>query len=114
MSKSTENISREVLQVLASNGSMSGEDLGDFSLEGIQWAIVGGESDHKNPRPMKTEWAEKIRMICQRFNVAFFLKQMGGKAKCDCCGAWGCSMLEGVQYLEFPVITRPKPLGKIC
>lgn len=75
------------------------EDLGDFSLEGVQWAIVGGESDLSSPRPMKPEWAENIRKICQRDGVAFFFKQHGGRGG---DGAGG-DLLGGKRYHEFPV-----------
>lgn len=75
------------------------EDLGDFDLKGIQWAIVGGESDLRNPRPMKPEWAENIRRICERDGVAFFFKQLGGKGG---DGAGG-DLLEGVSYRNYPV-----------
>jgi protein gp37 len=75
------------------------EDLGDFSLEGIQWAIVGGESDYENPRPMNPEWAESIRRICQRDGVSFFFKQLGGKGG---DGAGG-DLLNGNRYQEWPL-----------
>lgn len=64
------------------------EDLGDFSLESMQWAIVGGESDYYHPRPMAPEWRENIRKICDRDKATFFFKQLGGKSKCECCNAW--------------------------
>lgn len=35
------------------------EDLGRFSLEGISWVVVGGESGH-GARPMKAEWVRDI------------------------------------------------------
>jgi len=74
------------------------EDLGDFDLRGIHWAIVGGESDGKNPRPMSTAWAENIKRICQRDGVAFFFKQIGGKGG---DGA-GSDLLNGKRYPEHP------------
>lgn len=74
------------------------EDLGEFSLRGIQWAIVGGESDRKNPRPMKPEWAENIRRICERDRVAFFFKQMGGRGG----DGSGGDTLNGMKYQAFP------------
>lgn len=52
------------------------EDVGTLSLDGIQWVIVGGESGAK-ARPMKPEWARKVRDQCMRDNVAFFFKQWG-------------------------------------
>jgi protein gp37 len=74
------------------------EDLGDFDLKGIQWAIVGGESDRRKPRTMKPEWAERIRDICKRDGVAFFFKQMGGKGGDNAGG----DLLGGNRYLEYP------------
>ncbi len=81
------------------------EDLGEFSLRGIQWTIVGGESDMKNPRPMKPEWAENIRAICERDGVVFFFKQLGGKGG---DGAGG-NLLNGAQYDEYPYDSRHEP-----
>lgn len=52
------------------------EDLGNFDLTGIHWAIVGGESGAK-ARPMKAEWVENIAQQCQASGVAFFFKQWG-------------------------------------
>jgi protein gp37 len=72
------------------------EDLGEFSLNGVNWAIVGGESDLKNPRPMRPEWAESIRRICERDGVPFFFKQMGGKGGDNAGG----DLLNGVRYHE--------------
>ena len=48
-----------------------------IDLNGIAWAIVGGESGPK-ARPMKPEWVRRIRDICLRDKVAFFFKQWGG------------------------------------
>jgi protein gp37 len=78
------------------------EDLGDFDLKGIQWAIVGGESDLRNPRPMKPEWAENVRRICDRDEVAFLFKQNGGKGG---DGAGG-GLLDGTYYHEYPKESR--------
>lgn len=55
------------------------EDLGRVPLKGIHWVIVGGESGH-GARPMKAEWAIKIRDQCANAGVDFFFKQWG---------AWG-------------------------
>ncbi len=52
------------------------EDLGDINLEGIHWAIVGGESGY-NARPMKEEWVLNIKKKCEEYNTAFFFKQWG-------------------------------------
>jgi len=79
------------------------EDIGQVDLTGIQWIIVGGESDFKNPRSFKEEWAINILAQCRKFGIPFFYKQFGGKRKCKCHGAWGCNLLNGKQYLEIPI-----------
>ena len=52
----------------------------DPNLNGIHWAIVGGESGPR-ARPMPAWWVEELRDSCERQNVAFFFKQWGGKRK---------------------------------
>lgn len=52
------------------------EDLGRFSLRGIRWVIVGGESGTK-ARPMEESWVLKIRDRCERSDIDFFFKQWG-------------------------------------
>ncbi|MFI0469158.1 DUF5131 family protein [Saccharopolyspora sp. 5N102] len=52
--------------------------LGDFSLEGIDWVITGGESG-PNARPVDAAWVREIRDVCQAAEVAFFHKQWGGR-----------------------------------
>lgn len=56
------------------------EDLGEFSLRGIQWVIVGGESGH-GARPLRKEWVTSIRDQCAEAAVPFFFKQWGGVRK---------------------------------
>ena len=56
-------------------GPVGNVDLGD-----IAWAIVGGESG-PGARPMRPEWARRLRDICARDGVAFFFKQWGGHNK---------------------------------
>ncbi len=56
------------------------EDLGQFDVSGIDWAIVGGESGH-GARPMKEDWVQRIHRICNASHVAFFFKQWGGVHK---------------------------------
>ncbi len=70
--------------------------LGNLPLEGIHWAIVGGESGPK-ARPMEAEWVEDIHRQCQDANVAFFFKQWGGTRK-DLTGR----ELNGRTYNEMP------------
>lgn len=47
-------------------------------LQMLQWVIVGGESGHR-ARPMKEEWAVRIRDDCVEAGVPFFFKQWGGR-----------------------------------
>lgn len=53
------------------------EEITDFSFEGIDWVIVGGESGSNEVRPMKKEWVLKIKEKCLEQNVPFFFKQWG-------------------------------------
>ena len=53
------------------------EDLGQFDISGIDWAIVGGESG-QGARPMERAWVENVRKRCKTESVAFFFKQWGG------------------------------------
>jgi protein gp37 len=52
----------------------------NLPLEGIHWAIVGGESGWR-ARTMEREWVEAIFRQCRRDNVPFFFKQWGGVQK---------------------------------
>jgi protein gp37 len=56
------------------------EDLGDFNMSGIDWAIVGGESGH-GARKMEPAWVERILRLCEEQGVNFFFKQWGGVQK---------------------------------
>lgn len=73
------------------------EDLGRFSLKGIKWVIVGGESG-PGARPMLKEWVLAIRDQCQRDEVPFFFKQWGGVRKSE-----AGRKLQGRTYDEFPL-----------
>ena len=70
--------------------------LGDINLEGISWAIVGGESGPK-ARPMKEEWVLEIKDQCFNAGVSFFFKQWGGTNKKK-----AGRLLEGRTYNELP------------
>ncbi|WP_295154870.1 DUF5131 family protein [uncultured Brachyspira sp.] len=54
--------------------------LPDLDTNGLDWAIVGGESGY-NARPMKEEWVIDIKNRCLNSNTAFFFKQWGGANK---------------------------------
>ncbi|KRR21882.1 DUF5131 family protein [Bradyrhizobium retamae] len=49
-------------------------------LNGIHWAIVGGESGPR-AREMNPLWVDEIEAMCRRYGTAFFFKQWGGKNK---------------------------------
>lgn len=72
------------------------EDLGDFDISGIDWAIVGGESGH-GARPMERAWVERLRRLCHRKRVKFFFKQWGGIHKSE-----AGRLLRGRTYDEMP------------
>lgn len=50
--------------------------VGDICLDGIHWAIVGGESGSK-ARPIKESWIDEIYSHCMKSDTAFFFKQWG-------------------------------------
>jgi len=54
--------------------------IADINFEGIDWAIVGGESG-PGARPMQHEWVTDIRDRCLAARVPFFFKQWGGVNK---------------------------------
>lgn len=69
----------------------------NLDLEGIDWAIVGGESGPK-ARPMDVQWVLDIRDQCLEQDVAFFFKQWGGTNKKKTG-----RMLEGETWDQMPV-----------
>jgi protein gp37 len=75
------------------------EDLGNFNLRGIHWAIVGGESGPK-ARPMHPDWVRNIRDQCRASGTAFFFKQWGGVQKKKTGRE-----LDGRTYDEFPALS---------
>jgi len=78
------------------------EDLGEFDLKGIHWAIVGGESGPR-ARPIEEAWVRSIRKQCRKAKVPFFFKQWGGVRK-----STTGRTLDGRTYDEFPEIpTNP-------
>lgn len=82
------------------------ENLYEIDLKGLQWVIVGGESDFKDPRPFDEMWASTILAQCRRDNIPFFYKQSGGKKKID--GCWGSNKLNDKTYLEMPIALKTK------
>ncbi len=74
----------------------------DLPLEGIDWAIVGGESG-PGAREMKIEWVRSIFRQCRKSGTAFFFKQWGGVRK-DLTGR----ELRGRTYDEMPTPRDPE------
>lgn len=50
--------------------------VGTVDLEGVDWAIVGGESG-RSARPIRESWIDEIHYQCARYGTAFFFKQWG-------------------------------------
>jgi len=83
------------------------EDLGNFDLTGIHWAIVGGESGH-GARLMQPEWVDNIHRLCTEQRVPFFFKQWGGVHKSK-----AGRMLHGRTYDDMPErVVAPMPERK--
>jgi protein gp37 len=55
-------------------------DVGLVDFDGINWAIVGGESGW-HARPMNQEWVLNVKSQCERQGVLFYFKQWGGVRK---------------------------------
>ena len=77
------------------------EDVGEFDISGIAWAIVGGESGN-GARPMDQVWVERILKLCRQHQVKFFFKQWGGVHK-----STTGRLLHGRTYDEMPQIVTP-------
>ena len=62
----------------------------------LNWVIVGGESGRK-ARPMREEWALRIRDDCLELGVPFFFKQWGGRTSKS-----GGRILSGRKWDQMP------------
>jgi protein gp37 len=76
-------------------------------LDGIHWAIVGGESG-PGARPMQEEWVIDIRSQCRKTGTAFFFKQWGGVRK-----STTGRVLEGRTWDEMPT-ARAYPMERLA
>jgi protein gp37 len=76
------------------------ERLGEVDLDGIDWAIVGGESG-PGARPMEGSWVAEIRDQCLAARVPFFFKQWGGTNKKK-----AGRLLDGRTWDQMPSIRR--------
>jgi hypothetical protein len=75
------------------------------NLDGIHWAIVGGESG-PGARAIDCEWVEAIQAACRDQRVAFFFKQWGGTRK----GKTG-RLLDGRTWDEYPAFGKLDRIG---
>jgi protein gp37 len=80
------------------------EDLGEVNLDGIGWAIVGGEAG-AGARPMEKEWVLSLRDQCAAAKVPFFFKQWGDLPKKQY--VW-VREVEGKEYKEVPSLPSPE------
>lgn len=84
------------------------EDLGRFSLKGIGWVVVGGESG-PGARPMHADWVRSIRAQCDERGIPFFFKQWGGVFKKKAGRA-----LDGKTFDDYPrMFTLEPPTRRI-
>jgi protein gp37 len=74
--------------------------IGKVNLDGIHWAIVGGESGPR-ARPMEKEWVENLRLQCKDQGTAFFFKQWGGVNKKS-----NGRVYRGRTWDEFPAVGK--------
>ncbi len=82
--------------------------IGEVDLNGVAWAIVGGESGPR-ARPMRAEWATELRVACERSGAAFFFKQWGGARPKS-----GGRLLDGEEWNGFPwQIVPPSILAEL-
>jgi protein gp37 len=80
--------------------------LPDLNLEGVDWAIVGGESGF-GARKMEESWVIDIRNQCINKDIAFFFKQWGGVNKKKTGRE-----LEGRTWDEMPFLKKAKVVNE--
>ena len=78
--------------------------VGEVNLDGINWAIIGGESGF-GFRPVKKEWIMEIKRQCRKQKVKVFFKQWGGIRPKS-----GGRMINGRTYDEYPTIKKAIPV----
>ncbi len=81
------------------------ESLSAVDLQGINWAIVGGESG-PGARPMERSWVVEILQACRQAHIPFFFKQWGGTNK-----KRAGRLLDGRTWDEVPGSTIPEALS---
>ncbi len=90
------------------------EDLGALILDGIHWAIIGGESG-SGARPMHFGWVRSLTAQCNTQNVAVFVKQLGRNPMFDSKNLWPLDIdkTNGGDWTEWPpdLRVREYPTG---
>ena len=76
------------------------ESVGEINLDGIDWAIIGGESGY-GFRPVKKEWIMEIIRQCKKQKVSVFFKQWGGIRPKS-----GGPLINGRTYDEYPQVKK--------
>ncbi|MCY4033904.1 MAG: phage Gp37/Gp68 family protein [Hyphomicrobiales bacterium] len=82
------------------------ESVGTVNLDGIAWAIVGGESGPR-ARPMHESWVIELHKQCKKSRTAFFFKQWGGLRPKS-----GGRLLKKKEWNEFPKRELSKPTAE--
>ena len=78
-------------------------------LAGIDWVIVGGESESaENARACEPEWMRAIIAECRGAGVAPFMKQLGTVL----ARRWGCRHPKGEDPLEWPADLRVREMPR--
>lgn len=72
------------------------EALPNLDLDGIHWAIAGGESG-PHARPVDPDWVRQLRDRCRSADVPFFFKQWGGRTSKS-----GGNELDGRRWTQYP------------
>ncbi len=80
--------------------------LPNLNLDGMDWAIVGGESG-PGARPMEEDWVLGIRDQCLAVGLPFFFKQWGGVQK-----KRTGRLLQGRTWDEMPQMALSLPISQ--
>ena len=88
--------------------------VGEVDLEGIHWAIVGGESGPQ-ARPIREPWIDQIHAACLAQGTAFFFKQWGawGKDNVRRSKKSNGRTYRGTTWDEMPVMPREAADGGV-
>jgi len=64
----------------------------------VEWVVVGSETGTllDNPVPLDLDWVRSIRNLTQKYDIPFFIKQLGNRHDQP------VRELDGVEWSEFP------------